>query len=130
MRKEIQIRWERGLWGRPSTHRGFGPCVWILLPFGGLCMHSTDINEKWEMRNEKWDMRWDRPHLSVVVPGRDVTQIVRHCPSDEVRIWSDYPLGTYLMIVFDIQYLIWWVLWFRRFYADFYNIVFKWTDLN
>ena len=43
-----------------------------------LCMH-------------RYDEIWDGISLSIrVAPGRDVTQIVRHCPSVEVRIWRDY----------------------------------------
>ena len=85
----IQI-WDTDSWdtdeiqafgARLSTHRGFGPCAWhfCFCPLGTrLCMH-------------RYNQIWDSISLSIrVAPERDVTQIVRHCPSVEVRIWRDY----------------------------------------
>ena len=32
--RPLRYRWDTGLWGRLSTHRGFGSCAWMLLSFG------------------------------------------------------------------------------------------------
>ena len=149
----LQIQWNkwyemRGLWARLNTHRGFGTCVWALLPLGGIYMRMmiTEIQilryrwYRWDMiiqmrykplglvwvhtedlgrvlgrlvlwgqdfactdmvKYMRYEMAFSR--LSVVAPGHNGSLIA--CPSrsgyDEI-----IPLGTCLVIVFGIQYLI------------------------
>ena len=38
------MRWE-AFGARLKTHRGFGPCVWVLLPFGGICVRYDDYRD-------------------------------------------------------------------------------------
>ena len=81
---DAEIQWYR--YEIQMRYRPLGP-VWVhtealgrvlgrFCPLGTrLCMH-------------RYDEIWDSISLSIrVAPGRDVTQIVRHCPSVEVQIW-------------------------------------------
>ena len=159
------MRWE-AFGARLNTHRGFGPNVWVLLPFGGICMQYDDYRDTdieiqmihmwfrplgpvwvhtealghvlgclvfWGpdytctdmMRYMRYEMTF--PRLSIVTPRHDGSLIARLSRSgyDEIIF-----LGTCLVIVINIQYLILQVLWFHWFYADLYNIVVPVPDLN
>ena len=95
--RQLIYRWDIGLWG-PSeyTQRLWAVCL------GAFVLWGLDYACTVMMRYEIVF-----PCLSVVAPGRDVTQIVRHCPSVEVRIWRDYFPGYLFDDSFGIQYLIW-----------------------
>ena len=92
---EIQMRY-RSL-GPVWVHtKALGRVLRRFCPLGTrLCMH-------------RYDEIWDSISLFIrVALGRDVTQIVRHCPSVEVRIWLDYFPRYLFDDSFRIQYLIW-----------------------
>ena len=84
-RDTVIQQWDTDSWDIDEIH-AFG-AVWVHIealgrvlgrfcPLGiRLCMH-------------RYDEIWDNISLSIrVAPGRDVTQIVRHCPPVEVRMW-------------------------------------------
>ena len=84
-----RYRWDEieAFGARLSTHREFGPCVWALLPFGGLCMQYDDYRDTNVQIHEIWD------EISPSIRCSSGAWWFPDCPSVEVRIWWDYSLG-------------------------------------
>ena len=56
---DTMIHMRREVFGvRLKTHRGFGPCVWALLPFGGIYMRYDDYIDTYIEIHMKYKPLW------------------------------------------------------------------------
>ena len=97
------MRWQ-SFRARLNTHRGFGPCVWALLPVGGICMWLMIIGI--QMLRYIW-YRWD---IGLLCPF-EYTQ----------RLWAMYLAA----LSFRDQIMhaqIWWDIWDMRWHFPVYPL--------
>ena len=97
----IQMIWDERPLGPVWTHTEALGCVFGRFCLLGAYACSMMITEIQMLRYMRYEMRF--PHLSIVAPGHDGFVIARPSRSryDEI-----IPLGSCLVIVFGIQYLI------------------------